>query len=77
MQLSYRSCERARLQIEAWPEKSCLWIASSRYEPMAPLVVDTLNSWIHSFWAILRQLLIVSPHIGVVVVELRQEIMQL
>jgi|SRR6187549_749780 len=47
------------------------------YEPMKPLIADTSHSRVHPLRTILRQLLIVSPHIRMVVVELRQEIMQL
>ena len=35
-----------------------------------------LDPWVHPFRAILRQLVIIAPHIGMVVIELRQKIVQ-
>ena len=35
-----------------------------------------LDPWVHPFRAVLRQLLIVAPQVGMVVVELGQEIVQ-
>jgi hypothetical protein len=35
-----------------------------------------LDPWVHPFRSVLHQLLIVAPHVGMVVVELGQEIVQ-
>ena len=35
-----------------------------------------LDPWVHPFRSVLRQLLIVAPQVGMVVIELRQKIVQ-
>ena len=39
-----------------------------------PTVDDRLDPWVHPFRTVLGQLLIIAPQVGMVVVELRQEI---
>src|SRR5437016_4376972 len=49
----------------------------TRHSMNVPLsVTETLDPWVHPFRAVLCQFLIVAPHIGMVVVELSQEIVQ-
>jgi hypothetical protein len=49
----------------------------NRSNPPRQLFSILLDPWIHPFWTVLRQLVVIAPHVGMVVVELRQEVMQL
>src|ERR1044072_4508561 len=39
-------------------------------------VPDTSDPWVHPFWAVLRQLVIVAPHVRMIIVKLCQGIVQ-
>src|SRR5574342_440875 len=49
--------------------------AGMRSHGMSP-IADGLDPWIHPFRTVLSQLLIIPPQVGMVVVELGQEIVQ-
>jgi hypothetical protein len=53
--------------------KYASWVSSPLLADFSSILLDP---WVHPFWAVLSQLLIIAPQIGMVVVELGQEIVQ-